>query len=313
MTLVLVAGSGNIPLAEATAKILDVPLNLPDLEHFPDGEQHVRLNDSVRGADVFVLQPTSPPVDKNLVELLFLCDAARRAGADKVTAIIPYLGYARQDRRARGREALAARLTADMIAAAGAERVVAVDVHSRTIEGFFSIRFEHLSAVPLLVTEASHLRLAPESVIVSPDLGAVKLAETFANELMLPVAVVRKTRLSGSEVSVTGVTGHVRDHAPLIVDDMISTGATIRAAAEAVMKAGARTRALVFATHGLFAAEATAVLRQEWVDRIFVTDSVPQVENGGLALHVVSVAPLLGETIRRLHNHQSLADLIKHE
>jgi ribose-phosphate pyrophosphokinase len=200
-----------------------------------------------------------------------------------------------------------------MIAGAGAERVVGIDVHSRTIEGFFSVPFEHLSAVPLLIKEAERLRVSSESVVVSPDLGAVKLAESFAKELVLPVAAVRKARLSGSEVSVTGVTGHVRGRSPVMVDDMISTGATIRAAAEAVMRGGARNRALVFATHGLFVGGARDVLREEWVEQIVVTDSVPQLPDPDLPLHIVSVAPLLAEAIRRLHGRQSLAGLIKHE
>ena len=312
MAFSLIAGSANIPLATATANLLEARLSIADVQHFPDGEQHVELRDSVRGADVFILQPTSPPVDKNLIELLFLCDAARHAGAEHVTAVVPYFGYARQDRRARGREALAARLTADMIAAAGAERVVGVDVHTPTIEGFFSVPFEHVSAVSLLLERISGV-LPSESVVVSPDLGAVKLAERFASELGLPVAVVRKARVSGTEVSVTGVTGNVRNHVPVIVDDMISTGATIRAAAEAVMRAGARSRAIVVATHGLFVGKATESLRQEWLERIIVTDTIPQSPDTGLPLETVSVASLLAEVVGRLHRRESLSGLIKRE
>jgi ribose-phosphate pyrophosphokinase len=273
----------------------------------------VQLLDSVRGAHVFLVQPTGPPVDSHLIELLLLADAAHRAGAERITAVIPYFGYARQDRRARGREALAARLAADMIAGAGVDRVVAVDVHSRTIEGFFSVPFDHVSAVPLLVREVLQAGLPAQGVIVSPDLGAVKLAERFARELNLPIAVVRKSRLSGAEVAVTGVTGDVRDRAPIIVDDMISTGATIRAAAEAVMSAGALAGATVAATHGVFVGGALERLRGEWLHSVIVTDSVPQPESTTLPLRIVSIAPLLADVIGKLHRRESLSGLIAYE
>jgi len=313
MDVCLVPGSGNVPLAEAVAASLGVALVQTEVTKFPDGEQHVRLLNSVRGAGVFLIQPTGPPVDSHLVELLLLADAARRAGAERVTAVIPYFGYARQDRRARGREALAARLAADLIAVAGVDRVVAVDVHSHAIEGFFSVPFDHVSAVPLLLREMVRLGLPAEGVIVSPDLGAVKLAERYAKELDLPVAVVRKTRLSGAEVAVTGVTGDVRGRAPIIVDDMISTGATIVAATEAVIGAGARQGVTVAATHGLFAGDAWERLQGAGLERVIVTDSVPQVAGGGLSLHVVSIAPLLADVIGKLHRRESLSGLIAYE
>jgi len=310
MDVCLVPGSGNVPLAEAVAASLGVALVHTEVTKFPDGEQHVRLRDPVRGADVFVVQSTGPPVDTHLVELLLLADAAQRAGAERVTAVIPYFGYARQDRRAHGREALAARLAADVIAVSGVDRVAAVDVHTRTMEGFFSVPFDHISAVPLLLGEVLHLGLPPDAVIVSPDLGAVKLAERFAKELDLPVAVVRKSRLSGAEVAVTGVTGNVRGRAPIIVDDMISTGGTIRAAAEALLSAGARDTVTVVATHGLFAGDALERLRGNWLDRMIVTDSVPQPAAASLPLHVVSIAPLLADAIGRLERREALAGLI---
>jgi len=313
MTLLLIAGSSNVPLAEATARCMETPLSIADVTQFPDSEQHVQLLESVRGADVFILQATSPPVDKNLVELLFLCDAARRAGSERVTAVVPYFGYARQDRRARGREALAARLSGDMIAGSGADRFVGIDIHGRTVEGFFSIPVEHLSAVPLLVQRVQQMSIGDESVVVAPDLGAVKLAEAFAQELNLPVAVVRKARVSGSEVSVAGVMGDVRDRIPIIVDDMISTGATIHAAAEALMSAGAQRRMIVAATHGLFVGTAAESLGQEWLERIIVTDTVPQSAEGGLPVETVTVATLLADAITKLHDRKSLAGLIKYE
>ncbi len=313
MVMRLVAGSGNAPLAQAVATSLGAALVQTDLAKFPDGEQHVELLDSVRGADVFVVQATGPPVDNHLIELLMLSDAARRAGAERITAVIPYFGYARQDRRAHGREALVARLAADVIAASGTDRVVAVDVHSHTMEGFFPVPFDHLTAVPALLRDLVQLGPPEQGVIVSPDLGAVKLAERFAEEFDLPVAVVRKLRLSGAEVAVTGVTGDVRGRVPIIVDDMISTGGTIIAAAEAVMKVGAREGATVVSTHGLFAVDAWERFQDAGFQRVIVTDSLPQHQRGGLPLHVVSITPLLTDAIRRLHRPESLSGLISYE
>jgi ribose-phosphate pyrophosphokinase len=313
MDIRIVAGSGNVPLAEVVAASLGVALVQAELTKFPDGEQHVRLLDSVRGAGVFLVQPTGPPVDSHLVELLLLADAVRRAGAERITAVIPYFGYARQDRRAQGREALAARLAADMIAVSGVDGIAAVDVHTRTMEGFFSVPFDHISAVPLLLRELLTLGFPPDAVVVSPDLGAVKLAERFAKELALPVAVVRKSRLSGAEVAVTGVTGNVRGRAPIIVDDMISTGGTIKAAGEALRSAGARDSVTVVATHGVFAGNALERLRGDWLDRVIVTDSVPQPAAAGLPLHVVSIASLLADAIGRLYRRESLSGLISYE
>ncbi len=309
MDIRIVAGSGNRPLAQDVAACLETALVQTDATMFPDGEQRVELLDSVRGADVFLLQATGPPVDSHLMELLLLADAGRRAGAERITAVISYLGYARQDRRAHGREALAARLAADMIAAAGVDRIAAVDVHGHTVEGFFSVPFDHISAVPLLIREV-RLGLPADGVVVAPDLGAVKLAERFARELDLPVAVVRKWRLSGAEVAVTGLAGDVSGRVPIIVDDMISTGGTIKAAAEAVMRAGAREGATVAATHGLFVGDAPGVLRADWLERVIVTDSVPQPAETGLPVQVVSISPLLADAVGRLHRRESLSGLI---
>lgn len=313
MELSLVAGSANRPLASAIAACLGVPLTLPEVRQFPDAEQHVQLRASVRGAEVFIIQPTSPPVDKHLIELLLLSDAARRAGADRITAVVPYLGYARQDRRAHGREALAARLIADMLQAASIDRVVGIDVHGRTIEGFFSIPFDHLSAYQILLQELVRLGVTDSGVVVAPDFGAVKLAERFARDLDLPVAIVRKTRLSGTEVTVTGVIGDVHDRIPIIVDDMISTGATIRAAADALLSAGARPGAAVAATHGLFVGDAPDRLCGNWLQQVIVTDTVRVHTNTHLPVHTVSVAELLSQAIQRLYRGESLSGLVTYE
>jgi ribose-phosphate pyrophosphokinase len=204
MTLTVIAGSANVPLAANISAALGVTPCERRIQRFADGELHVEIDESIRGHDVYVIEPTNLPVDEHVMELLFLADACRRAGAARLTAVVPDFGYARQDRRASGREAIAARVMADLIEAAGFARVVAIDLHAAAIEGFFHIPVEHLSAARLLA-EAVHT--TNDMVIVAPDLGAVKLAERYQAFLHVPVVVVHKTRLSGSEVSLRGIIG----------------------------------------------------------------------------------------------------------
>jgi ribose-phosphate pyrophosphokinase len=312
MELTIFAGSANAPLAEAVAAKLNLPLGKREVHRFPDGELHVEIQESVRGHDVYLVQPTNFPAEKHLIELLLLADASHRAGATRLTAIIPYFGYARQDRRASGREAVAARLVAELLGCGALlERVVTVDVHTGTIEGFFGIPMEHLSAVPMLVKSIGD-DAGPDSVVVAPDLGAVKLAERYAKPLALPVAMVHKSRISGSEVSVRGTTGEVRGRKPIIVDDMISTGGTIKAAIETLLEEGCEPQITVVASHGLFVGPALERLSGAPVRRFVVTDSVRRQEGLPLPLEVVSLAPLLAEAIERLYNDRSLDDLIAH-
>ena len=310
MKLSLLPGSANSPLAQAIAVVLGEPLAKRNHEAFPDGEQHVEILDSVRGRDVYVIQPTSPPVHSHLVELLLLGDAAKRAGAARLTAVIPYFGYARQDRRAKGREPVTSRLMADLMQEAF-DRVVAMDVHTSSIEGFFRIPIEHLSAVPVLAEVVGAARL-PKSVIVAPDLGAVKLAERYAAILDLPVAVVRKRRLSAQRVSVSGIVGDVTRRRPIIVDDMISTGATIGAAIETLIGARCAPEIMVVASHGLFVGPKTELLRSSAANKFIVTDSVALPDDLPLPVQVASVAPLLADAVSRLHRNGSLEDLISH-
>jgi len=309
MDIRLFSGSANPSLAQAVADALGAPLDECELGRFPDDELSVRLHESTRGCDVYLVQPTSPPADRHLFELLLMADAARRAGAARVTAVVPYFGYARQDRRAGGREPVAARVVADMLGAGAIDRLVAVDVHTPAIEGFFSLPVEPLSAVPLLAQAAkAHAASAP--VLVAPDLGAVKLAERYARVLQAPVAIVHKTRVSGSEVRVTGITGDVLHRAPIIVDDMISTGGTIEAAADAALAAGCTPRMTVVASHGLFVGPAVERLRRLPLTSIVVTDSVPPPRAIALPVDTVSIGPLLADAIRRLNADESLGDLI---
>jgi ribose-phosphate pyrophosphokinase len=250
MKIEVLTGTANRPLAEAVARELGVALTPCEIEPFPDGELHVAIQESVRDADIYLIQPTGPPVDRHLQELLFLADACRHAGAARITAVVPYFGYARQDRRASGREPVSARLVADLMQIAGVKRVVAVDLHSEAIESCFASPLEHLSAVPTLAAAAG-ADLPKDAVIVAPDLGAAKLADHYARLLELPVAIVHKTRLSAEEVSVRRITGEVHNRVPVVVDDMISTGGTVCAALEGVRAAGSRPDAMVVVTHAL--------------------------------------------------------------
>ena len=310
MEQTLFAGSANARLAEAIAAELGTSQGALDIDRFPDGELHVEIKQSVRGHDVYLIQPTSPPVERNLLELLMLADAAHRAGAARLTAVIPYLGYARQDRRVLGREAVGARLIAELLAAGGLlQRIVAVDVHSPAIEGFFGVPLEHLSVVPLLV-ESVRNYVTENCVIVAPDLGAAKLAERFARPLGLPVAIVHKSRLSGSEVSVQRVTGDILGRTPIIVDDMISTGGTVEAAIEVLLSGGCKPEITVVASHGLFVGPALKRLSVGPIKRIVITDSVRTPEGLELPLEVVSLAPLLARAVDCLHNDRSLGDLL---
>lgn len=309
MTLTVIGSSANPLLAASVAARLEITPCERTLERFPDGELHVDIHECVRGHDVYLIGSTSDPVDAHIMELLFLADACRRAGAGRITGVIPYFGYARQDRRATGREAVGARVVAGLIEAAGFSRVVAVDLHAPEIEGFFQIPVEHLSATPLL---ADAVRATADSVIVAPDLGAVKLAERYQDILHLPVVVLHKTRISGSEVSIRSIIGDVTDRVPLIVDDMITTGGTIEAAVNGLLAAGCRPTVSVVATHALFVGPAVARLQTLPIRQLIATNSVePQTE---LPDHfqVVNLAPLLAETIARLHRERSLEPLLAH-
>ncbi len=311
MNLTVFSGPANLPLAESVAAKLGVRLGHCVVHRFPDGELHVEIQESVRGHDVYLIQPTSPPAEARLLELLLLADSCRRAGASHLTAVVPYFGYARQDRRASGREPVAARLIADLIAAGGLGRVVAVDLHTAALEGFFSIPLEHLSAVPLLA-ESVRPFVPDNAVIVAPDLGAVKLAERYARLLHQPIAIVHKIRITGEKVSVQGIVGDVQGRAPLIVDDMISTGGTIEAAVKALLQARCAPEITVVASHALLVGPAIERLRDPTVRRLIMTDSVAVLPEMPLPLQIAGLGPLLADAIERLHNNQSLSNLVAH-
>lgn len=311
----VLSGSANVALAEAVASRLGSSLLERRIEQFPDGEMYVRIGTSVRGRDAFIIQPTCAPVNDNLFELLLIIDALKRASAARLTAIMPYYGYARQDRKFTGREPITAKLVANLLAAAGATRIVAIDLHSPAIQGFFDIGMDHLTAIPLLC-EYLLPRIPSNSVIVSPDTGGVKRADVFARILNLPIAILHKRRASARQVDIAAVIGDIRDKSPIIVDDIIATGGTTRKAVDTLVAAGARPNVRIVATHGIFAGDAAELLDHPAISEIVVTDTVPipeAVRKSLPSLRVVSVADLLANAIRRLHSGLSLSELFSGE
>ena len=253
----------------------------------------MRLDESVRGREVFLVQPTAPPVNDHLMELLAFADACRRSAAARITAVVPYFGYARADKRHGRREPITASLVARLMQAAGVDHVVTLDLHADQIEGFFHIPVDNLTAVPTLC-QALRGRLPEGVVVVSPDTGRVAMATDYAHRLGCPVVVLHKRRTSGTETEVTHVVGDVRGRPCLIIDDMISTGGTIARAVEALLAAGARPEIIVAASHGLFVGEARAKLSHEAIREVFVTDSVAA-DRSWPRLRVVPIAPLIAD------------------
>jgi ribose-phosphate pyrophosphokinase len=313
VSLEILSGSANYGLAEKIAKNLGVELAPRILERFPDGELHIEVQKSVRGSDVYLVQSTCPPVDEHFFELFLLADACRRAGAAHLTAVIPYFGYARQDRRSRGREPVSTRLVADLIIASGLQRVVVVDFHSHAVESAFAIPVEHVTAISILA-DAVRSSVDKDTIVVSPDIGAVKMAERYAKLLDLSVAIIHKSRISGAEVSVQRIIGDVRGREVLVVDDMISTGATIEQAIKALLEIGCSPAGVkVLASHALLVGPAAERLGKLPIEKIYVSDSVPAPEKFPLPLQISSLASLLAETIQRLHRLESLGGVLAHQ
>jgi ribose-phosphate pyrophosphokinase len=276
---------------------LSVPPVAYQCERFPDGEAQVSLEASVRGRDVFLVQATGPLADVHLMELLLLADACRRGGAARLTGVIPYFGYARQDRRV-GRRSLGGAVAANLIGTARIDSLVLVNVHTPAIEGFFRCPIEHLSAVPLL---ANALTPPANGVIVAPDLGAVKLAREYARLLKLPTAILHKTRQDGESVETAEVVGEVRGRAPIIVDDILSTAGTIEAAVKALRAAGSIEPVTVAVIHALFVGRAREVLPSLGLAAIFAGDTVAVEPPAQVPFHSISIATLLADAIRHLH------------
>jgi ribose-phosphate pyrophosphokinase len=293
------SGNANRTLAAAVARASGVRVGDAAVERFPDGEVSVEIRESVRDKDVFVIQSTAPPVNDHLMEILAIVDACRRASASRIFAVIPYFGYARSDKRHGRREPIGARLVADLLQTAGTDHVITIDLHASQIEGFFRIPVDSLTAVPVLC-EALKRRLPSDAVVVSPDAGRLKMATDYAQHLNASVVLLHKTRETGSDTRVTHLVGDVRGRTCLIVDDMISTGGTIIEAVDKLVEMGSMPGMIVAATHGVLLGSAREKLLSAAIGDVFVTDSIEQRVEDWPSVHVVSVAPLLAQALRRV-------------
>jgi ribose-phosphate pyrophosphokinase len=307
--LKLFSGGGNPSLAREIASLLDVPLAEMTIFRFADGEVGVRIEESVRGQDAFIIQPTSPPVNENLMELLVIVDALRRASADRITAVIPYFGYARQDRKTRPREPISAKLVANLLVAAGCHRILTVDLHAGQIWGFFDIPLDHLPARPILADYIARKDL-PNPVVVSPDVGGVPRAREFARRLGAPLAIIDKRRDRPNQVTdVVHVIGKVHRRTAILVDDIVDTAGTLTVGARALVRRGVNA-VYACATHALLSGPAAERLDRSSIQELVVTNTIPvPSERRPPNLTVLSVAPLLAEAIRRVHEDRSVSQL----
>ncbi|HET7421096.1 MAG TPA: ribose-phosphate pyrophosphokinase [Candidatus Dormibacteraeota bacterium] len=297
-------------LAARIAEILDVPLTDARLRRFPDGEINVKIEDSMRGHDVFVIQPTSPPVNEHYIELFIMLDALRRASAGRVTAVIPYYGYARKERKTQPREPISAKLMANFITLAGADRLLLFDLHAEAIEGFFDVPTDHLSPHRIFSEYLRNLNLK-NMTIVAPDAGGGRRAEAVANDLGAPIAFGYKRRPDEQSVEVIAISGDVKGRDCVVIEDIITTGGTIIKLAAALRTQGAQ-RVFIAATHPVLTGDAMEKLRKADVEEVIVTDTVPIPEDKvGKPLRVLSVAPLLAEAIIRVHENRSVSELFR--
>jgi ribose-phosphate pyrophosphokinase len=303
------SGSSDPGLTSAVCNYLGVTVGGAKIEKFPDGEKIIKLEDDVRGRDCFVIQSTCYPVDEYVMELLIYLDCIKRASAKRITAVIPYFGYARQDRKDEGRVPITAKLMANLITNAGADRVVAIDLHAQQLQGFFDIPVDHLTG-ELVLSEYFKEKKFDNLVIVSPDVGNMKTAARYAQHLGGELAIVHKKRVSGAEVSADTIIGDVEGKNVLMCDDIIATGGTVSSAVELVKKRGAKN-VYIGATHAVFAGDALKKLEKAGTEEIVVTDTIPlragMRENS--LIKVLSVAPMLGEAIKRIHRNESISRL----
>jgi ribose-phosphate pyrophosphokinase len=307
--LKIFSGNGNPALAREIAEYLGIEVGEADVGSFPDGEVRVQILENVRGTDVFVVQPTCRPVNDTLVELLIMLDAFRRASADRITAVIPYYGYARQDRKDRPRVPISSKLVADLLTSAGANRVLALDLHAGQIQGYFNIPVDHLYATPVTVEYFRKLEFKNWTV-VSPDTGGVERARSFAKKLGAPLAIVDKRREDAQTVEVMNVIGLVEGRICLLVDDMIDTGGTIVRAAQALKEKGAE-RVFACCVHGVFAGDASRKICSSVLEQVVTTNSIPLADDAAQnpKVKVLSVASLFAEAIRSIHDETSVSKL----
>ncbi len=303
------SGNAHIALAREICAYLNIPLGEAQVTAFSDGETRVKIEENVRGMDIFIIQPAADPVNQHLMELLIMVDAVKRASAARITAVIPYFGYARQDRKDEPRVPISAKLVADLLATAGAQRILTMDLHAGQIQGFFNIPVDHLYAMPILL-EYIRKKDLTSPVVVSPDAGGVERARAFAKRLGASLAIIDKRREGVNRAKVMNLVGDVEGRDVLILDDMIDTAGTIAQGAAAIRTNGA-TRILAASTHGILSGPAVERLAKAPIDEVIVTNTVPLrgKETRCPKITILSVAPLVGEAIRRIHREESLTSL----
>ncbi len=303
----LYSGTSNPQLSESIARCLGQELGHVTVERFPDGEIFTQYKDNLRSADVFIIQSTCSPTNENLMELLIMLDAARRASAARITAVIPFYGYARQDRKDKPRVPITAKLVANLLTVAGANRILSMDLHAQQIQGFFDIPVDHLYAAPVLIPYLKD-KLNSESVVVSPDSGSVKMAQSFADRIGCGFAVVAKRRVDASTVASSHLVGDVKGRTCLIVDDMTSTAGTLCAAADLLRREGAG-RIYASVSHFLASEKAREKLANSVIEELITTNSVPNHIFFGNKVQVMDIAPLLADAIKRIHEGESVSSL----
>jgi ribose-phosphate pyrophosphokinase len=302
-------GSAHPRLGEGIARALGIPLGRAHLSRFSDGEVWFQIQDNVRGADVFVVQPTAPPVNENLMELLVMLDAFKRSSASRLTAVIPYYGYARQDRKDKPRVPISAKLVADLISTAGTDRILTMDLHAAQIQGFFDVPVDHLFAAPVIMDYVSRLKL-PRLTVVSPDAGGVERARAYAKRLEAALAIVDKRRETPNVAEIHHVIGDVEGRTALIVDDIVDTAGTLAKVAEAIKEAGA-SEVLASSSHAVLSGNAMEKIERSPLSKLIVTDSIPVSEEKRRSekIVVLSVAELLGKAIKNIHEETSVTSL----
>jgi ribose-phosphate pyrophosphokinase len=305
----LFSGNSNLDMAKEICRYLRIPLSRANVRTFSDGEIFVEIEENVRGMDVFVLQSTCPPVNHNLMELLIMIDALKRASSRRITAVIPYYGYARQDRKVAPRVPISAKLVADLITAAGANRVLSMDLHAGQIQGFFNIPFDHLFAAPVLLEHIKSHYL-DDLVIVSPDAGGVERARAFAKRLQVSIAIIDKRRVGINETKAMNIVGDIEGKRALILDDMIDTAGTLTQAAEALLREGA-TEVYAACTHPVLSGPAVERIHNSAIKEVVVTNTIPLREEARACpkIRVLSVSNLLAEAIQRIHDERSVSSL----
>ena len=307
--MTLIAGNAHPVLAQNIALELDMPLAEAHVGRFPDGEVDIKISQDIRGRDCFVLQPTFPPVNENWVELLLLVDTLRRASAGRITAVMPYYGYARKDRKDEGRVPISAKVMANTLTVTGVDRLVTLDMHAAQIQGFFDLPVDHLYARPVLLEAVRKLGM-DKPVVVTPDVGGTKMARAYAKRLGADLAIVDKRRLSGSETKIEHVIGDVEGRNCVIVDDMISPGGSITQAASVLRKSGA-TEIVIAVSHAVFCGPAVELIDAAPLDHILVTDTIPTADPAPQKLETVSVASLVARAIRNIHAETSVSSLFE--